>query len=277
MKHAAHAMSRTSGQRDILVLCYHSVSPSWPAATNVTPQNLDAQLSHFVHRGYRGATLRDALTAPRDARTLVVTFDDAFHSILGLAFPILDRLGIPGTVYVPTAYPDSEMPMAWEGYDRWLGTPHEHELACMSWHELRTLDASGWEIASHTDSHPRLTTLDDVSLRHELGISRERCEREIQKPCYSFAYPYSDHDSRVVEATREAGYLLGVTVALGSETPLPLQWPRIVVAHGDTALRLQVRAWRRARPSAEAAWRTVKPFVRRVGTSGRPDLPGPQQ
>jgi peptidoglycan/xylan/chitin deacetylase (PgdA/CDA1 family) len=241
----------------------------------VTPQSLDAQLSHFIDRGYRGATLRDALTSPRDARTLVVTFDDAFRSILTLAFPILDRLGLTGTVYVPTAYPDSDRPMAWDGFDQWVGTPYEHELACMSWDELRTLDASGWEIASHTDSHPRLTTLDDVSLARELRVSREKCEAEIDRPCYSFAYPYSDYDSRVVEATREAGYLLAVTVALGSATPLPLQWPRVVVGREDTPLRLQFRAWRRARPSAEAAWRRVKPFVRRAATPKRRDLGGP--
>lgn len=266
MTEAARGVRGVETARDILVLCYHSVSPTWPAETSVTPQNLEAQLSDFVHRGYRGATLRDALTAPADRRTLVVTFDDAFRSVLSLAFPILDRLGLPGTVYVPTAYPDSGMPLGWDGYDQWLGTKYEHELACLSWDELRMLDASGWEIGSHTDSHPRLSTLDDISLRRELHVSREKCEREVNRSCYSFAYPYSDYDSRVVKATREAGYLMAVIVALSSAPPLPLQWPRVVVARRDTSLRVQIRAWRRARPVAEAAWRRVKPFVRPVAT-----------
>lgn len=252
--------------RDLLVLCYHSVSPSWPTTVSVTPRALDAQLSRLVHRGYRGATLRDALTAPRDARTLVVTFDDAFRSVLTLAFPILDRLGLPGTVYVPTAYPDSGMRLAWDGYDQWVGTAHEDELTCLSWDELRALNASGWEIASHTDSHPRLTTLDDASLRRELEVSRERCEWEMKRSCYSLAYPYGDYDPRVVEATRETGYLLATTVPVASAPPLPLQWPRVVVGREDTPRRLQIRAWRRARPSADAAWRSVAPFVRRIPT-----------
>ncbi len=256
--------------KDIVVLCYHGISESWPALVTVTPTNLEAQLSHFVRRGYRGATLRDALTAPGHERMLVVTFDDAFRSVLTLAFPILERLGLPGTVYVPTAYPDSNQLMGWDGYDRWLRTSHEHELTCLSWDELRVLRAAGWEIGSHTDSHPRLTTLDDASLMRELRVSREKCESEMKESCYSIAYPYGDHDSRVVTATRQAGYALATTVAVGSRPPLPLQWPRVVVARKDTAARVRIRAWRRATPPVDAAWRSVAPPARRAAaTAGR--------
>jgi peptidoglycan/xylan/chitin deacetylase (PgdA/CDA1 family) len=250
--------------KDILVLAYHAVSETWPKSITVTPRDLEAQLSYFVRRGYRGMTLSDALTAPRHPRTLVVTFDDAFRSVLTLAFPILSRLALPGTVYVPTAYPDSDMPLAWEGYDDWVGTPHEHELACLSWDELRALRSSGWEIGSHTDLHPRLTTLDDASLERELQVSREKCEWELKEPCYSFAYPYSDYDSRVVEATREAGYLLATTIAHRSAPSLPLQWPRVIVNRSETVRRVRLRAWRLTTPSVDAVWWGVAPRVRRV-------------
>ena len=255
---------------DILVLCYHGVSTTWPAAVAVSPRNLEAQLSLFVRHGYRGSTLCDALTSPRFERTVVVTFDDAFRSVLTLASPILERLGLPGTVFVPTRYPGSDVPMGWVGYEPWLGTSHEPELRCMSWDELRALRAAGWEIGSHTDSHPRLTALDDASLSRELRVSREKCEAEMNEPCYSFAYPYSDYDSRVVQATRQAGYALATTVALGSSQPLPLQWPRLVVDRKDTAARVRMRAWRRATPPVDAAWRRVAPWIRRVAaTAGR--------
>jgi peptidoglycan/xylan/chitin deacetylase (PgdA/CDA1 family) len=249
--------------RDILVLCYHGVSETWPAAVAVTPANLESQLSLLVGRGYRGSTFCEALTAPRHERTLVVTFDDAFRSVLTQAFPILNRLGLPATVFAPTVYPDSDAPMAWAGYERWLGTSHEQELKCLSWDELRTLRGVDWEIGSHTCSHPRLTTLDDTSLMHELRVSREKCEYEMNEPCYSLAYPYSDYDSRVVRATRQAGYALAATVGVRSSAPLPLQWPRVVVDRKDSATLLRFRAWRRATPLADAAWRSVAPSVRR--------------
>lgn len=256
--------------KDIVVLCYHGVSPTWPAVVTVTPTNLEAQLSRFLRRGYRGSTLCDALTAPRHERTLVVTFDDAFRSVLTLAFPVLERLGLPATVFVPTAYPDSGSPMGWAGYDHWLGTPHEHELACLSWEELRRLRAAGWEIGSHTHSHPRLTSLDESSLTRELHISREKCEWEMKEPCYSLAYPYSDCDSRVVRAARQAGYALATTVAVGSRPALPLQWPRVIVARKDTAVLVGLRARRLATPPVDAAWRRLAPSIHRAAGAVEP-------
>ena len=55
-----------------------------------------------MRRGYRGATFEDAVSAPPARRTLAVTFDDAYLSVLELGKPILDRLGLVATVFVPT-------------------------------------------------------------------------------------------------------------------------------------------------------------------------------
>lgn len=200
----------------------------------------------LVNRGYRGATFTEALTAPPTGRTLVVTFDDAPRSISNLAMPIMAKLGLPGTVFVPTSYPDNGRPMAWPGQEQWVGTEHEHELACMSWNELRGLADRGWEIGSHTRSHPRLTTLVDGPLQDELRGSREDCQEGLGRACRSLAYPYSDFDARVVRAAREAGYLFAGTAPGKPAAPLPLQWPRVGVARPDTARRLAIRIWRRS-------------------------------
>jgi len=142
---------------------------------------------------------------------------------------------------VPTDYASSQEPMAWDGYDDWLGTEHEHELDCMSWDELRGLAATEWEIGSHTCSHPRLSRLGDDEIVTELAESRARCEDEIGAPCRSIAYPYSDYDDRVVRAARDTGYLLATTVPRGPRAPLPLQWPRVGVYHAETARRIRLR------------------------------------
>lgn len=95
---------------------------------------------------------------PPAKKTLAITFDDCFCSVLEIAFPILERMDLPGTVFVPTAFAGRPRPMSWGGnIDCWLGGPHEHELLPMSWEELGALARSGWEIGSHTRSHPRLT------------------------------------------------------------------------------------------------------------------------
>jgi peptidoglycan/xylan/chitin deacetylase (PgdA/CDA1 family) len=76
----------------------------------------------------------------------------------------------------------------------------------MSWDGLRSLVAAGWEVGSHTDSHPDLTSLGDAELDAELRSSRAACEEEVQQACETLAYPFSAHDGRVMERTRAAGY-----------------------------------------------------------------------
>jgi peptidoglycan/xylan/chitin deacetylase (PgdA/CDA1 family) len=106
---------------DVLVLCLHAVSPRWPADLSITPERLERLLTGLVRRGYRGATFRDAVSAPTAPRTVAVTFDDAYRSVIELAFPILKQLGLPGTVFVPTDWAGAEKPMVWPGIDHWVG------------------------------------------------------------------------------------------------------------------------------------------------------------
>ncbi len=238
--------------RDVLVLCYHAVSHRWPADLSVIPERLEEQLRLLLRRGYRGATLAEAIADTATGKVLAVTFDDAYRSVIELAFPMLSRLGIPGTVFVPTSFAGSEAPMAWPGVDQWLDGPHESELSCMSWDELRSLDAAGWEIGSHTHTHPRLTTLDDEALAYELRISREICAEQLAKPCHSLAYPYGNHDARVVGATQAAGYEAAVTLPPALHRQEPLRWPRLGVYRGDTVARFRAK---------------VSPAVRQLRTS----------
>jgi peptidoglycan/xylan/chitin deacetylase (PgdA/CDA1 family) len=235
---------------DLLVLCYHALSSTWPAGLSITPDAFEQQLSQLVRRGYRGATVGDALKAPPGERTVAVTFDDAYRSVLELARPILDRLGMPASVYVPTDWPDRGEPMRWPGIDQWIGGPHEAELACMSWGELRGLSDHGWEVGSHTRSHPRLPEIGDEALRDELEGSRAECEAHIGRPCPSVAYPYGAVDERVVEAAGRAGYTFGLSLPRALPRQRPLDWPRVGIYHVDGE-----REWR---------WRLkVSPALRR--------------
>jgi peptidoglycan/xylan/chitin deacetylase (PgdA/CDA1 family) len=238
---------------DLLVLCYHGISDSWPADEAVTPAALEEHLEALLSRGYVGATLSQALTVPPAPRALVVSFDDAHRSVLEAAAPILAERGVPGTVFVPSAYATSGEPMGWQGYDGWLGTEHEEELRCMSWDELGGLAERGWEIGSHTRTHPRLSSLSDAEIESELRDSKSECEERLGEACRAFAYPYSDYDPRAVEAVAAAGYALAVTVPRRPAPPRPLEWPRVVVARGESAGQVLRRAWsRRLGPSAAA-------------------------
>jgi peptidoglycan/xylan/chitin deacetylase (PgdA/CDA1 family) len=227
---------------DVLVLCYHAVSRDWTADLSVTPDALDRQLGLLRRRGYEGATFARAVSDPPARRTLAVTFDDAYRSVIELAGPILERHGFPGSVYVPTAYAGSERPMSWPGIDNWTGTEHERELVPMSWDELAELANTGWEVGSHTRTHPRLTRLDDGELAAELRDSRAECEDRLGRPCKTIAYPYGDVDERVVEAARGAGYEQAGALPERWHGPRPLEWPRAGVYQADADWRFRLKA-----------------------------------
>lgn len=232
---------------DVIVLCYHALSPSWPAELSTTQERFRAHLEHLRGRGYRGVTFSQAAAGDAGGRAVAVTFDDAYRSVGRLARPVLDELGWPGTVFVPTDYAGSERPMAWPGIDHWLGGPHEDELVPHDWAELRELAAAGWEVGSHTCSHPHLTQLDDGALADELERSRATCEAELGGPCASIAYPYGDVDPRVVRATAAAGYVHGAALPPRPHRAQPLELPRIGVYHVDDLRRFRLKTARPVR------------------------------
>jgi peptidoglycan/xylan/chitin deacetylase (PgdA/CDA1 family) len=195
--------------RRTLVLGYHAISARWPCTLAVSPQALEQQLGRLVRRGYRGVTLADMVRERHDGPVVVVTFDDAYRSVLELAFPILERLGLPGTVFAPTDHMHGR-PMSWPGIDGWLATEHRAELTGCTWDELAVLAGAGWEVGSHTCTHPRLPTLADAALADELQRSRQECEQRLGTPCRTLAYPYGDSDARVAAAAAAAGYVATV-------------------------------------------------------------------
>ncbi|MCW3014332.1 MAG: polysaccharide deacetylase family protein [Solirubrobacterales bacterium] len=239
---------------DALVLCYHAVSPTWPAALSVTPEQFGRQVGRVLSSGYDPVTFAAAVQARPGEKVVAFTFDDAYRSVLEQAHPVLDRAGAPATVFVPTAHAGTPRPMAWPGIEHWLGGRHERELVPLQWPELSDLAAAGWEIGSHTQTHPRLTTLDDEGLRQELVASRETCEQRLGQACPSIAYPYGDVDDRVAHAAEQAGYRFGAALPGSPRAHDPLRYPRVGIYHRDRRWRFEAKVSRPLRRARSSAW-----------------------
>jgi peptidoglycan/xylan/chitin deacetylase (PgdA/CDA1 family) len=249
---------------DVLSLCYHAVSPTWPAQLSVTPESFGRQVEYLAERGYRGVTLSEAVLGDVGGKAVAITFDDGYASTLSLAKPILDRFGMPATLFLPTNFVGGG-PMAWPGIDHWIGGEHEKELVPMSWDDARSLADDGWEIGSHTRSHPHLSEIADDRLEEELVGSREECERKLDQPCRSLAYPYGDYDERVIAAVERAGYAVAGTLPAQIHAPRPLAWPRVGVYYQDNmrVFRAKVSPTvRRLRRSQ--AWRPLVEPLRKL-------------
>ena len=222
------------------MLGYHAVSSTWTAQLAVSEAVLTSQLEYLRNRGYVGLTFSEAESRRRAGtlarRSLVVTFDDGYASTLRAA-PILRTFGFPGTVFVVTNFLDSGAPLSWAGIDAFGGSEVREELRPLTWDEVDRLSASGWEIGSHTASHPLLTQVDDERLRSELERSRAAIVHRLGS-CSSLAYPYGVADERVAAAARRAGYDAACMLTFAHFVDEPFRRPRVGLASNDTRLRL---------------------------------------
>jgi peptidoglycan/xylan/chitin deacetylase (PgdA/CDA1 family) len=238
---------------DVLVLAYHAVSESWSDGIAVHPHALERQMGVLLGLGYEPCTFTRCVLEPPAEKAFAVTFDDAFRSVFLHALPLLARLGIPATVFVPTAYVGGAEPLSWPGIDHWANDGAlRRELLPTSWSELQSLSDAGWEIGSHTETHPSLPALDDEHVHKELAGSRQTIESFLGKPCSSIAYPYGHFDDRVIEAATAAGYTAACTIPTRFSGPTPLAWPRVGIYRSDGDLRFRAKvstATRRLRRS----------------------------
>jgi heparosan-N-sulfate-glucuronate 5-epimerase len=230
------------GGGDVLVLCYHGVSDSWPSGLAVESDHLDEQIGRLVRSGYEPTTFTDAVLGPRDRDRFAVTFDDAYLSVLEKARPVLERHGVPGTVFVPTGLAGADGPMSWPGISEWVDTPHADELRPLSWEQLNELESAGWEVGAHSVTHARLTELSDEDLQRELRESRIACERQMRGSCTSIAYPFGDYDDRVIRAAALSGFAVGASLPPPYAEPSRLAWPRTGVYRVDSRGRFRLKA-----------------------------------
>jgi peptidoglycan/xylan/chitin deacetylase (PgdA/CDA1 family) len=157
--------------------------------------------------------------APLPRHAVVVSFDDGYPSQYKAAYPVQRRYGWPGVLNL-------------EVND--LGPAGIHAR------EVRALLRAGWEVDSHTVTHPDLTALPARQVRAELVGSRAWIRRHLHVPAAFFCYPAGRFDAGVERAVRAAGYRGATTerpgVAVGSGDPYALPRVRVMPTTTPRAL-----------------------------------------
>lgn len=175
----------------------------------------------------------DRLGAPLDEPIACVTFDDGFYDLTDHAAPVLAKLGIPATVYLPTAMMDGSATYSW----------YRRPPRALSWEDVAALDSLGlFDFQSHSRTHRALPLLDDAKAADEISRSKAELEHRLGRPASSFCYPAGLYSPRDVRLVKEAGYRAAVTTRAGlndSQTPA-----------GE--LRRTMIGWRDSGPDFEA-------------------------
>jgi peptidoglycan/xylan/chitin deacetylase (PgdA/CDA1 family) len=121
--------------------------------------------------------------------------------------------------------------------------PDKNETV-MSEEQIEQLDKEGFEIFSHTLSHPLLTEIQDSRLDVELIDSKQTLERIVGHEVIGISYPGGSYDSRVRRAVEKAGYKLGFTIEPGivNRTTGCLEIGRVSVSPKDSLIKFKLKA-----------------------------------
>ncbi len=225
-------LSVSSNRRRTVVLNYHGVNQA--GATGFRRQMA------YLTENYSVIKPSEIRRPPASAtgRIVALTFDDSFKSLMENVVPVLKEHKLPAGIFVPTR--DLGRQLSWEMPD---DCPDKHETV-MSEEQIAELDTDGFEIFSHTVSHPVLTEIEDEMLEAELADSRASLEEIVAHQVVAVSYPYGAHDLRTCRAARAAGYQFGFTiephVVDGSTDPMRIG--RFSVCPHDSLLKFKLKA-----------------------------------
>ncbi len=163
------------------------------------------QLELLESWGYTTITFEDLflclsgeLVLPK--KPVIMTFDDAYADVYDVAFPLLLEFGMKAVVFVLA--------------DRTIGTNAWDSdqgivFPLVSDAQILEMRAAGFEIGSHTVTHPRLTLLNEKDAQEEIARSRIMLEILLNAPVRSISYPYGSVNDRMKQFAAEAGYYFG--------------------------------------------------------------------
>lgn len=130
------------------------------------------------------ASLGAAPAAHAAGAMVSVTFDDGWSSQYSNALPILEKYGVPATMYIISGS---------------INTPDY-----MSQAQIQAFASRGDEIASHTVTHPDLAKLSAAQLENELARSKATLQQLFgPSAALDFASPYGAYDPATTAAVRK--------------------------------------------------------------------------
>jgi peptidoglycan/xylan/chitin deacetylase (PgdA/CDA1 family) len=204
-----------------VILCYHGLSnDAWRFSVELDV--FKKQMSHMLTFA-KPVTLKSVSQFIKgdtvfDGPTFVVTFDDGYKDLLQVK-DYLPSLGIYPTVF---ALSDTLHPNRGE-----LETDREF----LNGQELLMLKQAGWEIGSHSATHPDFSRLNFYEVQKEVMDAKVNLQTQLGIPIDYFAYPKGRYTSGVLDMVKKAGFKLAVTMDDGfmSTATDPYRIPRIGV------------------------------------------------
>jgi peptidoglycan/xylan/chitin deacetylase (PgdA/CDA1 family) len=224
-----------------LVLGYHCLGAfarkDDPIHLAVTPERFGAQVKRLLGRGYEFVALSEFARRLRGfgppAGVCSLTFDDGTADSATLLPQLLEKLGVPATIFVCPGLLGRPYP--------WLA--RRAGMRFMSEEELRKVASLPFvEIGSHTFDHRDLSDATADEAYRELAGSKRALEDLTGRPVETFAFPFGRYSPACPAAAERAGYLCAVTAdGKGGWDPYELRREGIASWDGQITFALKSR------------------------------------
>lgn len=197
--------------RSIPILMYHQVTPNVHQGfidCSLTPQTFRLHMNILKLLSFAPISLTQ-LDDYRNGKSIlpekpvIITFDDCYQESVDHAVPILSEHGFTAVFYMPTDFAGTD--------SHWLMPELGFEFPIINWETARHLDSSGFQIGSHSMSHPRLAQISPKVCFSELDGSRKILEDKLGHEVIHMAYPYGSFDENVRAMSAEVGYRTACT------------------------------------------------------------------
>ena len=186
---AAGGLRRANAGRGsrLAVLTYHRVDEPaarpdlFPGLISAVPAAFEQQMVRLASR-YRIVSLDDMLAfrrgaSPPPGTVVAITFDDGYRDVGEIAWPILQRLGIPATLFVPTGLVGGSEGFWWDRLWAALGRVQPGRVVTTPLGDVR-IDGEEERAAVHRDWRARLKQ-----------VPHERLERLVEETCAALDVP----------------------------------------------------------------------------------------
>lgn len=213
-----------------LIFNVHNVSKKPYLAGNwLFPWQFEAILK-FLKERFEFGDPEDPLNLSE--REFLITFDDGLMGIYENSYPIMERMGIKGIVFVVVDYIGKKN--LWDAH---FLTPVYH----MGRREILELSSKGWIIGSHGKTHRSLKGLDFDGVLREVDYSKKYLEDLTGKEVVMFSYPFGICSSHAERALEEAGYKFAFCGISGKNMKIErFRIPRIPTFITDVLINLKV-------------------------------------
>jgi peptidoglycan/xylan/chitin deacetylase (PgdA/CDA1 family) len=134
--------------------------------------------------------------APLPIRPILITFDDGWVEDYSIAFSALKKHNFVGTFFAYTQ-------------------PLDRSPLYLSWKQIEEMSGAGMSFQAHTLTHPHLRELSAENMTREIAESKRILETRLNKPVVSFAYPFGEYNTAVIDAVKRAGFASAVTIDPG--------------------------------------------------------------